>query len=157
MSMNQGVRCINPTIGIFLLFAVSVPCHAALLTWTLHDVTLQEADNSVDPGHRFSASGSFVYDAQTRLVTNWNILVDSESTRFAPDVPCSLPGCTNTAERFPGPDPGTDEFLFEHLDASAGGSPDFTLITPLLTDSGGTKPVIGGSYARGGGALYSPT
>jgi hypothetical protein len=146
-------------MGVLLLSAVS-PCgHAALITWDLHDVTLEETQSSAQPGRRFSATGSFVYDAQTHLVSAWRIAVDG-LVQFAPDVPCVLPGCSNTAQQFPGPNPGTDELLFEHNDASPAASPTFTLIAPTLTDAGGTKSLINvpgfAGYAQGGaGAVFA--
>jgi len=145
-------------VFVFACLFSAVPgfSHAALVTWLLEGVMLRETESSFDPGNVFSAKGSFVYDAQSHAVVDWDITTIEH--HFAPGTPCLAVTCTNTANRFPGPFAGTDDLIFAQNGISAGTTPVLGLVTPELTDAGGTKVLVtgAGGYARGSaGAIFS--
>ena len=92
MSLNKRVAPIIAIIGACLCYAASVPSQAVVLTWTLQDLVLREFKPVGTPDTFFTATGSFAYDAQTHLVTDWDItLVDPNTSvviELGPDVPC---------------------------------------------------------------------
>ena len=117
-------------VCVLLLPAASAPSYGALVEWTLTDVTLEGVQ--IPPGvpsFPFSgtATGSFSYDAQTQTIGDWEISISSLGLTLDP----------RRASRTPGP---PDSFTFTDALNS------ITLVTPPLTDAGGTRQLVGGQF-----------
>jgi hypothetical protein len=138
----------------------ALPSHAELLTWTLDGVTLQVTSEGGIPtsnGGSFTEAGSLVYDAQTHIVQDWNITGDGRAFGLDlakngvcdnPPEPCQV------AQWSAGSIPGSDHFLFSRVGTPAG-SYDLEFSVPRLTDSGGIKTLIAGSFTEGGIAEFT--
>jgi hypothetical protein len=144
MKSNTSAAAAIAAVGLcFFLF--SGPAQAALLTWKLQDATFVDPNAHVT----LTGTGAFSYDAATHSIVSWDITVAGDATsgvdfHFAPGTTvCGGAPCTASASRSAGSDPGTD--LFEFLLASVPDqSASLSLLTPTLTDSGGTKPLLNG-------------
>jgi len=135
---SAGVAAAGICVSLF-----SAPGHAALLTWKLQDATFSDPIAAV----AVTGTGTFTYDAGTHTISDWDIVVKGDTTsgvefHFAPTTSdCGGSPCTALASRTAGPDPGTDLFSF-FLNSVPDQSASLSLITPMLTDSGGTAPLL---------------
>jgi hypothetical protein len=162
-------------VSITTLLAFAVSAHAKPVQWTLQDVTLVDTttftsfDGESYPtgfyGMSFTASGSFVYDATTHVVQDWDITVRSSpglsglplvnDDRFCQILQgCNLASwsAAQFTSEFAGPFTG-DSFTFSHN----GGSPASTFRLELdvfkLPDSGMVAPFPYPLIYGHGGAL----
>jgi len=116
----------------FLLAAASIPSQGALVKWALTDVTLRGLPSNND-NRTYTAVGSFLYDAQSQTVEDWGIVTKEDTN---PQTFIFTPALQNaSASRTPGP---PDSFTFTNA------SGFLTLVTPPLTDAGGTQQLVGG-------------
>ncbi|MEO8628557.1 MAG: PEP-CTERM sorting domain-containing protein [Betaproteobacteria bacterium] len=147
MKFNKITAAAIATAGLCLsLF--SIPSQATLLTWALQNATF------VDPsiGVTVTATGTFSYDADTpAILNNWDIVVKGDALsgvdfHFAPTTKqCGSALCTPRASHSAGTDPGTDLFSFD-LDSIPDQSATLSLLTPTLTNSGGTATLLDGAF-----------
>src|SRR6476646_6557306 len=121
-------------VSVTALFVFAVPVHARPVQWTLQDVTLVDTTALNFPGfggypetsygRRYNASGSFVYDATTHSVQDWNITAAGLPLASDEGLCLNLPGCTHaswSAAEFTLEFAGTftgDSFTFSHSEGS---------------------------------------
>jgi hypothetical protein len=133
MTSIQSSRLIL-MVCVFLLPAASAPSYGALVKWTLTDVTLHGVQGLPGPPQSSwsgTATGSFSYDAQSQTIEDWDLAIPEIGLIFTPAL------FDASASRTPGP---PDSFTFNNATGF------LTLVTPPLTDAGGTKQLVGGHF-----------
>lgn len=128
--MKASMKNLLSAAALFACSALtSFSALAVPVNWTLVNVTFTDGG---------AAAGSFTYDANTNMVTNWNIVTSGGNLANFPSPFPYCPACGNDAAFVVGAGADGQSFLFDS-NTTVGGSRDLRLdpIT-LLTNAGGT-------------------